>query len=47
MRKGMDGLAVVAQQALREDPFDGTLFAFRGTDDGASIDVAGRTWGRA
>jgi transposase len=30
MRKGMDGLAMLAQQALEQDPFSGALFAFRG-----------------
>jgi transposase len=30
MRKGMDGLAMLAQQMLHEDPFGGALFAFRG-----------------
>jgi hypothetical protein len=30
MRKGMDGLAMLAQQVLNEDPFGGALFAFRG-----------------
>jgi transposase len=30
MRKGMDGLAMLAQQVLTEDPFSGALFAFRG-----------------
>ena len=30
MRKGMDGLAMLAQQMLNEDPFSGALFAFRG-----------------
>jgi transposase len=30
MRKGMDGLAMLAQQVLRQDPFSGALFAFRG-----------------
>ena len=30
MRKGMDGLAAVAQTALAEDPFRGHVFAFRG-----------------
>jgi len=34
MRKGMDGLAVLAQQVLREDPFSGALFAFRGKRGG-------------
>jgi transposase len=28
MRKGMDGLAMLAQQVLAEDPFSGALFAF-------------------
>jgi hypothetical protein len=30
MRKGMDGLAMLAQQVLEESPFSGALFAFRG-----------------
>lgn len=30
MRKGMDGLAMLAQLVLAEDPFGGALFAFRG-----------------
>jgi hypothetical protein len=30
MHKGMDGLAMLAQQVLAEDPFSGALFAFRG-----------------
>jgi transposase len=30
MRKGIDGLALLAQQVLAEDPFGGALFAFRG-----------------
>jgi len=30
MRKGMDGLAMLAQQVLAEDPFSGALFAYRG-----------------
>jgi transposase len=34
MRKGMDGLAVLAQQVLEEDPFSGALFAFRGRRGG-------------
>ena len=34
MRKGMDGLAMLAQQALAEDPFSGALFAFRGKRGG-------------
>jgi transposase len=34
MRKGMDGLAMLAQQVLEEDPFGGALFAFRGRRGG-------------
>ena len=34
MRKGMDGLAMLAQQVLTEDPFGGALFAFRGKRGG-------------
>ncbi|MGJ4949965.1 IS66 family insertion sequence element accessory protein TnpB [Bradyrhizobium sp. HKCCYLS20291] len=30
MRKGMDGLAMQAQDTLKKDPFSGHLFAFRG-----------------
>ncbi len=30
MRKGLDGLATMAQEVLRQDPFSGHLFAFRG-----------------
>ena len=30
MRKGMDGLAALAQTALSENPFSGHVFAFRG-----------------
>jgi transposase len=30
MRKGFDGLAMLAQQALQQDPFSGALFLFRG-----------------
>ncbi len=30
MRKGFDGLAVIVQQALKEDPHTGAMFAFRG-----------------
>ena len=33
-RKGMDGLAMLAQQVLEEDPFSGALFAFRGRRGG-------------
>ena len=34
MRKGIDGLAMLAQQVLQENPFDGALFAFRGRRGG-------------
>lgn len=34
MRKGMDGLAMLVQQVLAEDPFGGALFAFRGKRGG-------------
>jgi len=30
MRKGFDGLAMVAQETLQQDPFSGHLFVFRG-----------------
>ncbi|MEQ9471097.1 MAG: IS66 family insertion sequence element accessory protein TnpB [Roseitalea porphyridii] len=30
MRKGLDGLAMLVQGVLHEDPFSGHLFAFRG-----------------
>jgi transposase len=30
MRKGFDGLAAEVQQTLRQDPFKGHLFVFRG-----------------
>ncbi len=30
MRKGMAGLAMLVQQTLAENPFDGALYAFRG-----------------
>ena len=30
MRKGLDGLAMLVQGVLRQDPFLGHLFAFRG-----------------
>jgi len=30
MRKGMTGLAMLVQQGLAADPFDGAVFAFRG-----------------
>ena len=30
MRKGFDGLSMLAQDVLKQDPFSGTIFAFRG-----------------
>lgn len=30
MRKGFDGLSVLAQDRLKQDPFSGHLFVFRG-----------------
>lgn len=30
MRKGFDGLAMLAQDLLKQDPFSGHLFVFRG-----------------
>jgi transposase len=30
MRKGIDGLAILVQSVLRQDPFSGHLFVFRG-----------------
>jgi transposase len=30
MRKGLHGLAAVVQETLKQDPFSGHLFAFRG-----------------
>ena len=34
MRKGMDGLAMLAQEVLKQNPFDGAVFAFRGRRGG-------------
>jgi transposase len=30
MRRGFDGLSVMAQQVLKQDPFSGAIFCFRG-----------------
>ena len=30
MRKGFDGLSLLAQEVLQQDPFSGSLFVFRG-----------------
>ena len=32
MRKGAVGLAMLVQQSLAENPFDGSVYAFRGVD---------------
>ena len=32
MRKGINGLSAVVQETLKQDPFSGHLFAFRGKD---------------
>ena len=34
MRKGMTGLAMLVQQSLSENPFDGSVYAFRGRRSG-------------
>ena len=34
MRKGFNGLAVLAQEVLKRDPFSGHLFVFRGRRGG-------------
>jgi transposase len=30
MRRGFDGLSLMAQEVLKQDPFSGAVFAFRG-----------------
>jgi transposase len=30
MRKGFDGLSIMAQDVLKQDPFSGAVFCFRG-----------------
>ena len=30
MRRGFDGLSLMAQDVLKQDPFSGALFCFRG-----------------
>ena len=56
MRKGMDGLAMLAQQVLEADPFSGALFAFRGKRgglikllwyDGQGLCLFSKRWRRA
>jgi transposase len=39
MRKGMDGLAALAQTALAEDPFCGHIFVFRGRSGDLVVNV--------
>jgi transposase len=34
MRKGIDGLAMLVQQVLQENPFEGAIFGFRGRRGG-------------
>ena len=36
MRKGYDGLAMLVQGVLRQDPFTGHLFVFRGRSRASS-----------
>ena len=44
MRKGIDGLAMLVQGVLRQDPFSGHLFVFRGRQGRPDQDrVLGRT----
>lgn len=37
MRKGFDGLAMLAQEQLQQDPFSGQLFVFRGRNPAGRI----------
>ena len=37
MRKGIDGLAMLVQAVLRQDPFSGHLFVFRGRKRGIGL----------
>lgn len=30
MRRGFDGLSIMAQDVLKQDPFSGAIFCFRG-----------------
>ncbi len=39
MRKGMVGLAMLVQQGLAADPFDGAIYAFRGRRGIVSLSV--------
>ncbi len=53
MRKGLDGLAMLVQGVLEQDPFSGHLFAFRGRKanlikivfwDGTGLCLFTRAW---
>jgi transposase len=37
MRRGFPGLALLVQETLKRDPFDGDLFVFRGRHGGVKI----------
>jgi transposase len=37
MRRGFDGLAVMVQEVLMQDPHSGAPFAFKGTQDGCAL----------
>ena len=41
MRKGIDGLAMLVQGVLRQDPFSGHLFVFRGRRPTSSRSYSG------
>jgi transposase len=45
MRKGIDGLAILVQGVLRQDPFSGHLFVFRGRTKANLIKIV--FWDRA
>lgn len=45
MRKGLDGLAMLVQETLNQDPFSGHLFAFRGRRRRCSISCFGMATG--
>ncbi len=40
MRRGSDGLAVMVQEVLMQDPHSGALFAFKGK----RVDELGKQW---
>ena len=56
MRKGMVGLSMLVQQTLKENPFDGSVFAFRGRraglikliwHDGVGLYMLTKNWSTA